>query len=232
LRPEVTLPVSLSITPAGNLSVTTRELDYGEVVITDPVPAVRVLGITNSGCDPNLLTIANVQSNRPEFYVLQNTMVLEPGQTWNLQVFFDPDHLRDYFGRLSIESDDPDRPLEVIDMIGVGIAVPNGKAGDEDSVSGLDLTAAGPYGAPNPFNPMTRIRFRLPQAGRVEIRIFDLRGALVRRLDGGVMPAGPGSLAWDGRETGGAIVASGAYFGRLLFDGRPVGTTLSLTLIR
>jgi len=65
---------------------------------------------------------------------------------------------------------------------------------------------------PNPFNPTTEIHFTLPAAGRARVRIFDLRGRLVRVLLDESMPAGDHSVQWNGRTDDGATVASGTYF--------------------
>jgi hypothetical protein len=65
---------------------------------------------------------------------------------------------------------------------------------------------------PNPFNPYTRIEFELAQAGAVDLRIFDIRGRLLRALRAPQLPAGLHSLTWDGRDERGNSVASGAYF--------------------
>ena len=69
--------------------------------------------------------------------------------------------------------------------------------------------------APNPFNPMTEIRFSLPSDGAVGLRVFDARGHQVRTLLGEVMPAGEHVVVWDGRDGRGRAVASGVYFSRL-----------------
>jgi len=68
---------------------------------------------------------------------------------------------------------------------------------------------------PNPFNPSTTLRFNLPDPGKVEIKVFDLRGALVRRLAAGVFTAGPHDIKWQGRDEHGRRVASGVYFVRM-----------------
>jgi hypothetical protein len=66
---------------------------------------------------------------------------------------------------------------------------------------------------PNPFNPSTTIRFGVAQRGRVTLRIFDVRGALVRTLSDEVREAGvEHRVRWDGRDDGGRSVASGVYF--------------------
>ena len=69
---------------------------------------------------------------------------------------------------------------------------------------------------PNPFNPETWIPYRLAHAAKVQITIYDTKGALVRQLDLGHQPAGDYSFRskaayWDGRNEGGELVASGIY---------------------
>jgi hypothetical protein len=64
---------------------------------------------------------------------------------------------------------------------------------------------------PNPFNPQTQIAFDLPSAGRAEIRIYDVRGRLVRTLVDKKRPAGHQIFRWDGRDDDGRAVASGTY---------------------
>ena len=72
---------------------------------------------------------------------------------------------------------------------------------------------------PNPFNPMTTIRYDVPRSGRVKIDVFDVRGRKVTTLVDRVVPAGRHSVVWDGRDQGGATVPSGVYFSRLTADG-------------
>ena len=68
---------------------------------------------------------------------------------------------------------------------------------------------------PNPFNPTTTIRYQLPGTGKVGLRVYDVRGRLVRRLVDRVENAGDYSVQWDGRDDRGIAVASGAYLYRL-----------------
>jgi hypothetical protein len=65
---------------------------------------------------------------------------------------------------------------------------------------------------PNPFNPRTTLALSLPHAGHVRVKIFNVRGELVRVLQDGHLLAGQHELVWDGRDTGGGNVASGVYF--------------------
>jgi hypothetical protein len=72
---------------------------------------------------------------------------------------------------------------------------------------------------PNPFNPVTTVRFDLRRAGRVRIGVYDLAGRLVRRLVDEQRPAGTHDVPWQGRNQAGRTVAAGVYFIRLEADG-------------
>jgi hypothetical protein len=69
--------------------------------------------------------------------------------------------------------------------------------------------------SPNPFNPQTEIRFELPLRTQASLRVFDLRGRLVKTLIDGPREAGPQTIIWDGRDARGARVASGVYLYQL-----------------
>ncbi len=86
-------------------------------------------------------------------------------------------------------------------------------AGETPVASHLTLSIA-----PNPFNPMTEIRFSLPTTGQVDLRIFDTRGKLVKTLAGEVMTAGVHTLVWNGIDHSGRRAASGVYFSNLRTD--------------
>lgn len=64
---------------------------------------------------------------------------------------------------------------------------------------------------PNPFNPVTTIRFSLPEHGQTRLNVYDVTGRLVAKLVDGMLPAGPQYIAWDARN-----MASGVYFYRLI----------------
>jgi hypothetical protein len=69
---------------------------------------------------------------------------------------------------------------------------------------------------PNPFNPFTTIRFRVPgevgAARPVRLAIYDIQGRLVRRLVDGPVETGEQAAVWDGRTERGGRAASGAYY--------------------
>ncbi len=70
---------------------------------------------------------------------------------------------------------------------------------------------------PNPFNPCTSISFSGPESfsDRVSIKIYNLRGCLVRNLIDEVREAGSYSVFWDGTDDSGRQVSSGVYIYRL-----------------
>ena len=60
------------------------------------------------------------------------------------------------------------------------------------------------------------ISFTIPKAGAAQLRLYDIRGRLVKSLTNGAeLAAGPHTLRWDGRDSGGARVGSGIYFVQL-----------------
>ena len=76
---------------------------------------------------------------------------------------------------------------------------------------------------PNPFNPETWIPFALAGDTNVTIRIYDLKGRLVRKLVLGKLEAGSyvsqGKAGyWDGRNHQGEQVASGVYIYQMVAE--------------
>ena len=74
---------------------------------------------------------------------------------------------------------------------------------------------------PNPLNPETWIPYQLIETADVSIRIYDVRGSLIRHLPIGHQPAGfyqgkDRAAYWDGRNQLGEPVASGVYFYTLM----------------
>ena len=73
---------------------------------------------------------------------------------------------------------------------------------------------------PNPFNPETWIPYRLSEAGRVSVSIYDTTGELIRTFSLGYQSAGfyenrERAVYWNGRNALGEPVASGIYFYQL-----------------
>ena len=70
---------------------------------------------------------------------------------------------------------------------------------------------------PNPFNPETWIPYQLSESAEVTLRIYSVKGGLVRALVLGHQPAGmyhrkSRAAYWDGKNAQSEKVASGVYF--------------------
>ncbi len=68
---------------------------------------------------------------------------------------------------------------------------------------------------PNPFNPMTTIKFELYEPGHVKLMVYDLSGHVVRTLVDENLPAAVHHRQWDSTDDQGRRVASGTYYFRL-----------------
>ncbi len=98
-----------------------------------------------------------------------------------------------------------------------------------------NCTAAGNTGArvagpatlqttPNPFTENTTIEFTLPQAGTYSLEIYDLKGALVQKLEAGSATANERRSV----EVNGSKWAKGIYIARLITETEVVTTKLML----
>jgi hypothetical protein len=81
---------------------------------------------------------------------------------------------------------------------------------------------------PNPFNPSTTIGFGMPTAGRVQLRIYDLRGRQVRTLLEDWRAAGWYEETWQGDDDRGQRVSSGIYLYVLQSNGQSVARKMAL----
>jgi hypothetical protein len=68
--------------------------------------------------------------------------------------------------------------------------------------------------SPNPFNPQTTIDFDIPEGEpqEVNLRIYDVRGRLVRVLVDQMKAPGTHMAVWDGRSGKGDLLGTGVYF--------------------
>lgn len=93
-----------------------------------------------------------------------------------------------------------------------------------NQTSGIDQSSTPPNRSetlqlsanPNPFNPSTRIHFRIAgPAQEVWLSFYDISGRLCRTLLSGEKISGEFSVAWDGRDEYGTALPSGCYIGKL-----------------
>ncbi len=64
---------------------------------------------------------------------------------------------------------------------------------------------------PNPFNPVTTIRYQLPEPGFIELSVFNISGRMVVTLASGFQQAGYYAVQWNA-----SLVPSGVYLYRII----------------
>ena len=110
----------------------------------------------------------------------------------------------------------------------INLALPGASAVDDALLPTTALS--GLRADPNPFNPVTRIRFTLGAAGMAKVGVYGLDGRRARLLAEGRLAAGDHELTWDGRDDQGRELAQGLYFFRFQAGGK--SSRAKLTVIR
>jgi serine protease len=70
-------------------------------------------------------------------------------------------------------------------------------------------------GSANPARGSAHLSFVTSRPGSVRVSVFDVRGALVRTVQDGVLDSGSHAALWDGRTAAGAPAPSGVYWMRV-----------------
>ena len=150
---------------------------------------------------------------------------LQPGERGHPLTFtWDPDslpaccsfRLQDALGGVLFDQDmrkagelEIDNPG--VTLVNIVVAADRFTAVEDESLASrpADLTLEQNY--PNPFNSETVIRYSLPEAGMVTVRVYDIAGQPIRNLVVQHRPAGDYRAVWDGRDQAGRQVANGVY---------------------
>ncbi len=74
--------------------------------------------------------------------------------------------------------------------------------------------------SPNPFSEIAVIHYELGKQAELEIKVYNIRGQLVRTLYKGSQGKGEQALAWEGCDDDGRYVASGVYLVQMKLDGK------------
>ncbi len=85
---------------------------------------------------------------------------------------------------------------------------------------------------PNPFNPETNIRIVLPESGKIEVAVRDIRGRMTKQLYNGYKQTGDHVFTWEGTNESGKAVASGIYFFSIMITGTQKTFARKMLLIR
>lgn len=72
---------------------------------------------------------------------------------------------------------------------------------------------------PNPFSDAATIRYAVPYATSVSLKVYDISGRLVNTLEQGQVKAGVHTVRWSGKDQVNRKCASGIYFVRFVASG-------------
>lgn len=92
--------------------------------------------------------------------------------------------------------------------------------GNDDNVTPVYTLDANNY--PNPFNPETTISYSVPNPGPASLKVYNLKGQVVRTLVNDTLEPGEYRVVWNGKDESGQNVSSGLYFYRLTNDGKTI----------
>ena len=188
-------PFSLSL-PAPGDTVSTNDIDFGWVSSVDPLGRdlqyKLIIGTDSLFVDP--VVIWDIPENS---YMLTDTL-LEGSYYWKVYAY----NNQSYY----------EESNETFRFYATGLTRVGGDGPSAVFPKSFDLR----QNYPNPFNPQTTISFDIPGIEGVEaspshLRIFDVRGRLVRTLFEGEMVSGSYQFSWDGRDDSGHFLPSGIY---------------------
>ncbi|MBU0711009.1 T9SS type A sorting domain-containing protein [bacterium] len=84
---------------------------------------------------------------------------------------------------------------------------------------------------PNPFNPQTNIRYHVPEAGHLQVVVYNTNGQYVCTLQNAYTQIGSNTVIWNGKNDTGVLVPSGIYFYQLKTD-KGISLTKKMVLLR
>ena len=64
---------------------------------------------------------------------------------------------------------------------------------------------------PNPFNPITTLKYELPEDSFVDVTVYDLLGNVVKNLINGDQSSGYKSIQWNATNNQGEPISAGVY---------------------
>ena len=104
------------------------------------------------------------------------------------------------------------------------ISYPHGVGVNSDpTLKNLSLSFGLGPNYPNPFNSLTTICYTVPSTGQlslVTLKVYNIKGQLVKKLVEKEQESGRYTITWDGRDERGNKLASGVYLYQLRIGGR------------
>ena len=162
-------------TPVVTITVTGEGVYYAPVIEVTPLSlnydttlvgqtTYKDVTVKNNGNVP--LNVTNIFTSVDVFSVNTTSFDLEPGTSQEIQVAFTPENAQVYQGVLTVESNDPDHPAVLVDLMGVGTIETGVGAETEDGKWRV---------YPNPARNILYV----DHVKDKEVRLYDLTGRLV-----------------------------------------------------
>src|SRR5207249_4986830 len=117
---EITIPATLHVTAAPDLLVSSRLLDYGQVLVGSS--SRLSFTISNAGVLP--LNVTSIASDNAVFAANVNGFSLAPGQRRDVEVTFTPKVAASFEANLTVSSDDPDESQLTVALRGTALPAP------------------------------------------------------------------------------------------------------------
>jgi hypothetical protein len=188
---------------------TTEEINFNDVFPNSSNSRALVLrnlgtaDLTGVISVPAAFSLSHMGQTLPNEYYYE----ISPGVTRSFTVGYEAGStIQTIETSLEISTNDPDMPA-------ISIPLMVSPSSNDNLVNPTITALNGNF--PNPFNPVTSIRFSLKEASDVKLSIYNMKGQLVSNLVNAPMNAGNHQLVWNGRDDKGSPVASGIYLYRM-----------------
>lgn len=201
---------NMNVEPDSSLSVTVASESTDEYPMT----------IRNRGTKQELvysISEVNAESGTPENFtwleIAPVSGTVPAGEIDELVINFNATglNLGSYEAGIKVESNDLVTPSWIIPV--TMLVTPTTAVEDELQIPG-EYALYNNY--PNPFNPSTTIKYDLPNASNVTLKIYNIAGEELVTLAHEFQQAGQKSVSWNGKDNFGSKVSSGIYFYRIV----------------
>jgi hypothetical protein len=146
-----------------------RSHDFGQVRLNSQSSNYWQIIINNIG--KVALNIQNITTDNPVFTLPDQVslpQIIQPDSQLTIIMVFDPVEVKQYSGKLMVASDDPINPMFSVTLIGEGIQNTNLSSNQDDIIKEYRLYS----NYPNPFNPITWIKYSVKKPEKVSLIIF------------------------------------------------------------
>jgi len=113
---------------------------------------------------------------------------------------------------------DADAGAVYFDNVGMNISTDVLTTEEADVVTPNEFALLGNY--PNPFNPVTTLRFDLDYTSKVNLTVYNILGNEIITLQNGELQAGRHAIQWNASNAYGQKVPSGLYLYKVTSDSR------------